>query len=447
MIITSCYILLITITLFVVLMIMKLYKRTKSLIPIVPVIIIYLWSIYGAWTWIPFKLNGGRYFYEDLMFTINIDEYYFLSLLYYSIFLIAFCICELLLVKKSKVNLKSYYVPVIEKLSNSMGYHLVLVALLLTFLFFSFRDISLAMRTGVSAYGLSRFESTLGGINSLVMFCGDTFVYLSIPLFFSKSTKRKIPIVLMFAVYYAFNFILGNRNVLLCGLIIIVLLYTELHGIKKALKLRNVIIGLGFLLSIQIISFYRGLSVDTLLQNNDEILLSDIFMSLFSSSEFYAGHMSMYGVLKYNVDFTWGSSVLFLLSTIIPTFLGFSRPDSIYLYYVKGTIGHSPELGVTINHATGWYLNFGIIGILFGAWMWAAVLGFFMKRKKNFVYLYGAVLFSGVSIQMIRSGMEAYKGVLLLDTLIPMLIIWWFGARATNKARHTYKMVVANRQQ
>lgn len=443
MYVTSCYILLIAITIFVVLMIPKLYRRSNSLIPIVPIIIIYFWSIYGAWTWIPFKLSGGRYFYEDLMFTINIDEYYFLSLLYYSIFLIIFCISELLLINNSKINYREHYLTVIEKLSSSAGYHIVVVILLVIFLSFSFRDISLAMKTGVSAYGLSRFESTLGGLNSFVMFCGDTFVYLSIPLFFSNSKKKKIPVILLFDIYYMFNFILGNRNVLLCGLVAIVLLYTELNGVKKALKIKNIIIALVFLLSIQLISFYRGMSMEVMFTRNDDISLSDIFMSLFSSSEFYAGQMSMYGVLKYNVDFTWGSSVLFLISTLLPTFLGFTRPDSIYLYYVKGTVGHRPDFGVTINHATGWYLNFGIIGIILGAWMWAAVLNYFIKRKQKFLYLYGAILFSSVSIQMIRSGMEAYKGVLLLDTLIPMLIIWWFGARASNKVRNNSKIVVA----
>ena len=433
MYVTACYILLIAITIFVLLMIPKLYRKTNSLIPIVPIIIIYFWSIYGAWTWIPFKLNGGRYFYEDLMFTINIDEYYFLSLLYYSIFLILFCISELLLIKNSKINYREHYLSVIEKLSSSAGYHIVVVVLLAIFLSFSFRDISLAMKTGVSAYGLSRFDSTLGGLNSFVMFCGDTFVYLSIPLFFSKSKKKKIPIIILFAIYFLFNFILGNRNVLLCGLLIMILLYTELNGAKKALRPRNVIIALALLLSIQLISFHRGLSVDAIFSRNEDITLSDIFMSLFSSSEFYAGQMSMYGVLKYDVDLTLGSSVLFLISTLIPTFLGFSRPDSIYLYYVKGTVGHRPDFGVTINHATGWYLNFGIIGIILGAWVWAAVLNYFLKRKHKFIYLYGAILFSGVSIQMIRSGMEAYKGVLLLDTIIPVFIIWYFGVRPLRK--------------
>lgn len=429
MFVSLCYILLVAITIFVVLAILKVYRRTRSFIPLVPIVIIYLWSIYGAWTWIPFKLSGGRAFYEDLLFTVNIDEYYFQALLYYSFFLVVFCICELKYFKKKTFNANAHYFSVIEKLSNSLGYHLIVVAFLIVFLSFSFRDISYAIRTGVSVYKLSRFDSTIGGLSSLVEFCGDTFVYLSIPLFFAKSKLKRIPIIFLFVVYYFFNFLLGNRNVLLCGLLIMAVLYSELYGVKKALKPQKIVIVLFLMVSIQLISFFRGMTTDVMFVENSDITLSSVFMSLFSSSEFYAAQMSMYGVLKFDVDFTWGSSVLFLLSTLIPTFVGITRPDSIYLYYVKGTIGHRPEFGVTINHATGWYLNFGLIGIILGAWVWVAILRFFDIRKRKFIYLYGSVIFSGVSIQMIRSGMEAYKGVLLLDTIIPMFIIWYFGAR------------------
>lgn len=429
MIVSLCYLLLFSITLYVILVIVKLFKRSRSLIPLIPIIIIYLWSIYGAWTWIPFKLGGGRYFYEDMLFTVNIDDYYFQSLLYYSIFIIVFCTCELLNITNYRNYSKKNYIEVIERLSKSVGYHIVVFALLGVFLFFSYRDISLAMNSGVSAYGLSRFDSSIGGLSSLVMFCGDTFVYLSIPLLFSTSKKKKVPIFIFFAIYFIFNFLLGNRNVLLCGLIAIALLYTELNGVKKALKLKNLIIAFILLLSIQLISIFRGMTTDAMLTGNTDITVSEIIMSMLSSSEFYAAQMSMYGVLKFDVDFTWGSSILFLISTLIPTFIGIVRPDSIYMYYVKGTVGHRPEYGVTINHATGWYLNFGIVGLILGAWVWASILRFFLKRKNKFIYLYGAILFSSVSIQMIRSGMEAYKGVLLLDTLIPIFIIWYFGVR------------------
>ena len=114
MIVSFCYLLLFSITLYVILVIVKLFKRSRSLIPLIPIVIIYLWSIYGAWTWIPFKLGGGRYFYEDMLFTVNIDDYYFQSLLYYSIFIIVFCTCELLNTTNYRNYSKNNYIEVIE---------------------------------------------------------------------------------------------------------------------------------------------------------------------------------------------------------------------------------------------------------------------------------------------------------------------------------------------
>lgn len=429
-----CYVLLVVVTVFEVIISYKIYRRSNSLVPIFPILIIYLWSIYGAWTWIPLKLQGYTFFYETIMFQVYVDDYYFISLLFYSLFLVIFSVYELSYISRSKFlfghqNNSKQWLSYIDNLSKSKVYRLIILLLLLLFLFFSYKDISKAISSGVSAYKLSRFESELGGLESFVMFCGNTFVYLTIPLFFTKGNLKKIFPITLFSLYYLCNFYLGNRSSLLSGLIITFLLYSEIYGVKKALRPWNIALGILMLSAIQIISFLRGISADQLLTTKESFGISEILLSLFSSPEFYAAQMSMYGVLKFDVDFTWGSSILFLFSAFIPTFLGFERPKSIYEYYVLGTIGRRPEYGVTINHITGWYLNFGFIAIIIGAITWAAVLKYFFIRRSKFIYMYGAVIFSGASSQMIRSGIEAYKGVLLLATIIPVFIIWQLGKR------------------
>lgn len=434
MIVFFCYLILISITLYTIVISKILYNKCQSLIPIVPILVIYFWSIYGAWTWIPFKLNGETYFYEDMMYTVNVDVYYCLSLLYYSIFIVIFGNYVLTFALRRRKDLsetyyRSVYMCYIERLTFSRGYHFVMYVMLFVFLYFSYSDIYHALRSGVSAYQLSRFDSTTEGLNSLISFCGNTFVYLSVPLLFSKNFKKKIPVLLGFSIYYFFNFMLGNRNILLCGMIVAVLLYSELYGVKKALKLKNICFFIILVLIIQIISIFRGFSADAMFSSGFKINISDILMSLFTSSEQYCAQFSMYGALKYDVDFTYGSSILFLMSTLIPSFLGFERPMAIYQHFIKNTVG-SADLGMTINHATGWYLNFGIVGIVIGAWLWGYILKYFYCRKKSFIYLYGAVTFSSSAIQMIRDGgIEAYKSGLLLDTIIPLSIIWWFTKR------------------
>lgn len=442
MIISLCYIVLVVITLYTIRSSIAIYKNCHSLIPVVPIVIMYMWSIYGSWSWIPFRLSGGETDFEALMYRVNIDEYYLLSLVLYSFFIVVFGTVELSYVRKHRKYLSSSsnverYKFYIEKLADNRLYLIISFGFLLVFLLLSYRDIIAAVRSGVSAYVLSRFDSTTNGINSLISFCGETYVYMILPVFISNRFKKKVVPLFTFGLYFLFNFLLGNRNILLTSLVIIFLLYAELNGIKKALKPRNVVLLLALLLGIQLISFLRGLSITDLASHNKEFTLGDLFMSLFSSSEFYSAQFSLYGLLKYDVGFTYGSSVLFLISTLVPSFLGIPRPQAIYDYYVLGTTHQIPELGVTMHHAAAWYLNFGFIGIILGALLWAYVLKILFIRKKSFIYMYGAILFSANSIPMIRGGgLEIYKGCLLLCTIIPMLLIYFSRVKIKSTAIH-----------
>lgn len=436
MIVYSCYLVLISITLYVILISKSIYKKSHSLIPIVPILVIYLWSIHGAWTFIPFKLNGGTYFIEDMMYRVCIDKYYLLGLIYYSLFLFVFSSYEIIYIVNNhislnKTNFRNKYLNTIDSLAHSKGYRSLTYFFLFFFLFCSFKDISQALSSGTSAYQISRWDSSTESINTFIAICGDTYLFLAIPLFFSRDNKHKAFLFISFALYYLFNLVLGNRAMLLIGGLVAILLYSELNGIKKIFKVRNILIAVFFLFAIQLISIFRGFSVDALFKGGElNISFSDIMMSFLSSSEQYSAHLSMYGALKYDVDFTWGSSVLFFFSTLIPSFLGIPRPMAIYNYFIKNTVG-SVDLGMTINNITGWYLNFGIIGIFIGAVLWGYLLKLFYLRRYKFIFIYGAIIFSSCSIHMIRDGaLEPYKSVLILDTLIPLSIIYLFVRKA-----------------
>ena len=57
------------------------------------------------------------------------------------------------------------------------------------------------------------------------------------------------------------------------------------------------------------------------------------------------------------------------------------------------------------------------------------------KRRTRFVYFFGTIIFSSISIQMIRDGgIESYKGGLLLATIVPMLIVYCCINRKKNYA-------------
>lgn len=433
MIITYCYLVLYLITAYVVINCIYISKKTSSLILAAPIAVMYYWSIFGAWSWIPMKLNGEYDFYESIMFTVDIDKYYLESLILYSIFIVVFTsyvrhvanhsVVDKQTLDKRRASYKDY----IDILNDSVLYKLIAFGLLVVYVKFSMKDLSIAMSQGVSAYQLSRFHSSLGGLGSMVSFFGDTFLYLTIPLVFSR--KRLIKNIFVWgelAIYFSINMLLGNRGTMLCGLIMAIILCAELYGLRKTFKPKYILIAILVLSGIQMISFVRGMPVIDILSGNYDLNFWEILRSTTQSQEQYASQISMYGVLKNDVAFTYGTSVWFLLSTLIPSFLGLPRPERIYMYYVYNTIHGKPDIGVTLHHATAWYLNFGYIGIVMGALLWGFVLKFFFKRRDKYIYFYGATVFSAVSVQMIRdSGPESYKGCLLLSTIIPMLIAYY----------------------
>jgi hypothetical protein len=146
---------------------------------------------------------------------------------------------------------------------------------------------------------------------------------------------------------------------------------------------------------------------------------------IFSNEIFYA-HYSMYGVLEKKVEPKFGASFVYLFASFIPRFINENRPQDIYQYYIQSMNNQSKQ-GFTIHHATGWYLNFGLIGVILGAMLLGSLLGvsysyFFLKEKLSYVYM---AIFCGLIASipfLIRGGPEAYKTVFAFGVLLPTFV-------------------------
>jgi len=180
---------------------------------------------------------------------------------------------------------------------------------------------------------------------------------------------------------------------------------------------------------------YLGLNPGTGLAAKTEIHISgeQTFISLLFSNEIFAGHMSMYGAVHSNLPLTYGSSFISLFSSLLPRFILPDRPPDIYQYYIS--IAENPgSQGFTINHATGWYLNFGTPGLIFGGILLGLSMAycrniFYTESKsKNRFYLCIRVLALAGMVafipMLIRTGPEGYKALAFEGILIPVLIIW-----------------------
>ncbi len=171
----------------------------------------------------------------------------------------------------------------------------------------------------------------------------------------------------------------------------------------------------------------------------------------FRSNEMFGAHFSMYGALAFNFRYTWGSSLINLILSAVPRVLWPDRPLGIYEYYAEG-VGAAPGTGFAIHHATGWYLNFGVPGVIIGAllfgWLWATCCNRLYYRRgygtfgRVFTAIAPSTLVAGIP-GFVRAGPEAYKGLVLVSFLVPTLVlgmacihpVWWRSRSNVHRAR------------
>jgi hypothetical protein len=158
----------------------------------------------------------------------------------------------------------------------------------------------------------------------------------------------------------------------------------------------------------------------------------NIFKFATSSNEAFSPHFSMYGALAYDIPLTYGSSLLSLLASVIPRLLWLNRPQDIYSYYAE-SVNAMEGQGYAILHPTGWYLNFGVVGIVIGAvllgFIWAKCFNGYLNlggRQPRLYYIFGSLspwILAAFIPQLMRAGPEIYKSLLVEGFLIPVTVL------------------------
>lgn len=166
-------------------------------------------------------------------------------------------------------------------------------------------------------------------------------------------------------------------------------------------------------------------------QNNS--LLTKISFSVANiifSNEMFAGHFSMYGVVKKKVQPKYGFSFKNLMYSFVPSFVVSERPMDSYTYYSQ-QMNFKGKQGFTINHITAWYLNASYFGLIIGPFFLSLLLliPFYLSKKfKNPVYQLLSIIalcsITAFGAMLVRSGPEAFKAVLYESILIPIFIVF-----------------------
>lgn len=437
------YLLLTTSTFIILLLAILIWEKGRDVSFLLGIGLLYYFSLFGAWAIVYDNLTGGKgadfglhyYYLFDKLFPIYLNKDYFLTIIFYSIFIIIIELTLLLRIKNRNIK-QQKFMPL--QISH---FRLILItAICLAGSFFIIKDYVLkAYYLNESAYLITRASE--GGLFTIHQILNLAIIPLIIGFviyingkngFFIIGRRSRIILLvysMLLIIWVGYLAVLGNKRELLSGLIVGVLFY--LANDKRP---RKILLVLGTIFSAIIfysIDTFRSFSPSAYIYNINPIKILLSFYSIFLSNEMMASHFSMYGVLNYNTPLVWGYSVKSLFASVVPRIFWSSRPSDIYLYYAD-YIGATRGQGYTIHHATGWYLNFGFWGIVAGGiilgmfWSWCFNIFRRPKDKKILFYVFSILapwLFVGGIVSLTRSGIEGYKGLFLENLFMPTLII------------------------
>ncbi len=446
------YALLSVCTLVILVLAGLIWRKTKTIAFLLGFAFMYFWSLYGAWFIISDTLAGEQgERYQYLFFNIvpvYLDSNYALTLVLYSLFIVSVQLAVLVFTKEQKNQAPSTRPLMISHVTILV---IAAAAAILSFLIVR-NTLAAAADANAAGYTYVRQETPFFTLHQLLNRVALIPLTLGFSVWISgknakylAGTSRWITLLAyvgMLAGMVIFCIMLGNRNELFLAFTGMALFY--MANTVKPRKLIFMAVGGcagGVLLFVKM---FR----DNAFSNAQGYwpLLRQGFSEIVKSNEAFAAHFSLYGSIAKDVSFTYGTSLVSLLFSAVPRAVWPDRPEDIYEHYAAG-VQLIDEQGYSIHHATGWYLNFGVAGVIFGGlvlgWIWSKLYNRFFQVEKpqSFVSrVYGIVgfwCFTATLPALIRAGPEGYKTVVLQGILIPVSVIAFSTLRLSTSSSGT----------
>ena len=436
----------------------KIWRQTKSYVLLLPTLVIYFWSMMGGWAVTIDLLSGNAlenvgfhyYSYFDKLFAIELNSSYFFSLCMFSLFLLVFQLGVLFVVRKaaSGSSQQPQSIPILN--------HWILIGLACIMAIISYFFIRAQIGEAISNHEslyiyLSQHAGRYYSLYQITKSASLFLVLFGISLMMSQregirfrgnySKTLVVTYVVVLFVLLTYSALIGSRNDLLFAFLFAIVFY--LTNAKK-ISLYRVGLQLGGLAAIIVIIEmtralplldYLGLSTGPGIPTEQvvqKLSFTSSVLSLLASNEMFAGHMSMYGAVYYDVPFTYGGSFNYLLHSMIPRIIEVTRPIDAYQHYTAA-IHYTGVQGFTINHATGWYVNFGMVGVAMGALFLGLLIGYAFRAQARisasigFIYIVQTILVLCIAAffpALIRTGPEGYKALFFEAILIPSLLVY-----------------------
>jgi hypothetical protein len=427
-------------TLLILVLGIAVWLRTRSAGFVVGFAFLYYWTLYGAWQIVDERLNGDTdqtftYLYYK-MFPVYLDHHYMWALVLYALFIVTVQATVLVCARPRSHD------GTLPALTLSHGSVVLFCLACVGLGYLTIKDsLDLTASLNMSGYAvvtqiaplwnvyaiLNNIALIVGGIGISVWFSGSQSVFLIGQRTWSSLGGYAI----LFAALLYLNMRLGNRSPIFFACMAAGLFY-----LANTRRVNWKLVILGGTLAIV------GILIPGIMR--DEYKLQEIqrqgwtyglweaIVDAGTSVETVSAHLSMYGSLHYDVPFTYGSSLITLTSSFVPRIFWPERPEEIYLHYVRHVRAMQGQ-GYTIHHATGWYLNFGIFGLVGGGailgalWSWLFNLMHRSPRMASqslrVLATVGFCSFTGFIPTLLRDGPEGYKGALVESVILPVIVL------------------------
>lgn len=434
------YLLLALLTVVIFVMTIAVWLRTRTAAFVVGLGFIYYWTLFGAWRVVRERMNDSgdhpfTYLYYK-MFPVYLDGDYALALVLYTGFIVAIQGAVIWLARPAK----DAHVRVPVEISH--GNILAICSAAYAASYLMIKDaMDLTADLNTSGYVLVSQLSPLWNLHSMLSALSAACVMLGMAIWFSGDQAKYMHgnsrwpalagYIALLSIMFWVALRLGDRRSILIATLTGALFY-----FANAKRKSPGLIVAGSVVAVVLVVL-PGITRDQYKMQDWQRkgLIQGLFSAVTdsgSSAESVAAHFSMYGVVHYHVPITWGGSLIPLIASVVPSFLWPDRPPDAYAYYAKSVDAIEGQ-GYTIHHATGWYVNFGALGVFVGGFVaglvWAglfnAMNGVAPKRShfRKVLATMSFWTFTGYIPAFVRIPIEGYKAVLVESILAPCLVM------------------------
>jgi hypothetical protein len=432
-------------TIIIALLAFAMWRKTESIAFPVGVFFLYFWTLFGAWQIISVLSEGGEIpylFYR--MFPLALDSDYLLILSLYAIFIIVVQLTVLYFAHPPHQRFAARIVEISHAKLIAMAGVLTVAGVL-----FIGRSVLDSVAENESGYSAVR-EAPLFSWYQLCLHLAMCQLAIGLAVWMSgregrflvgrRSWQTLIGYLVVFLTSIAVCTAVGNRTEVALTFTLLVLFYLgNARRQQRTLLAVFVTTGLVVLTAIKLardgLFGASGTTTGEVLQYSQKEFVR--------SAESFAAHMSLYGAIHKQLPFTYGSSFLSLLMSLVPRGLWPDRPAPIYDYYAAGVAATEGQ-GYTIHHATGWYLNFGVLAVVAGGFVvglvWSITYnrvydGVARRSSLNTIFsTLGFWLFTTGLPVILRNGPEVYKQVFFEMLLFPCLSVVVAGTQFVMRA-------------